>query len=234
MYSNPLLVSLSFYREQKSLVSRQFRDKTKFVFSDECTLGVEAVDGGGKSGSTLITIVVQDVDDIPPVFVAGEVTAVIDEQPETERLVYGVYVEDGDTPKINGEANEVTLIENSNEFLDYYLFRVSYNPERSMVELRNLEPLTFHHLGVAKRELRIKINIKATIDMQERFDTVERIFTLVDWNNHAPNIELVTPDPTNLPIETREGPGFDNASPIATVSATDEDADEGGNNRGYK
>ena len=195
---------------------------------------MEAVDGGGKSGSTLITIVVQDVDDIAPDFVADEVTPVIDEQPETERLVYGVYVEDGDTPAINREANKVTLIENSNEFPDYYLFRVSYNPERSMVELRNLEPLTFHHLGVAKRELRIRMRIEATIDTRELSDTVDCIFTLVDWNNHAPNIELVTPDPSNLPIEMREGPGFDKAFSIATVSATDEDADEGGNNRGYK
>ena len=195
---------------------------------------MEAIDGGGKSGSTLITIVVQDVDDIPPAFVAEEVTADIDEQSKTERLVYGVYVEDGDTPKVNGEANKVTLDENSDESPDYYLFRVSYNPERNMVELRNLESLTFEHLGVAKTELRIRMRIEATIDTRELSDTVDCIFTLVDWNNREPNVELFTPHPNNLPIKMSEGPEFNITSPIATVSATDGDADEGVDNRGYK
>ena len=202
--------------------------------SDECTLVVEAIDGGtpANSGRTLITIVIEDEDDIGPVFENTNVAAEIDEQTLSSRLVYGLYVIDGDTPAENRKGNQVELITNNVDYPDYGLFKVRYDPERNMVEIINAEPLTFVELGNAKTELKIQVLIQATIDGTTESSTANCVFTLVDWNNHAPVVSIVTP--IIRPIPLSEGLGFQRASPIATVSATDVDAEEANPNRGYK
>ena len=63
------------------------------MFSDECTIKIQAVDGGGLTGNTTITIIVQDVDDNEPHFAEPKQRfAEIEERSESNTIIYGIEV----------------------------------------------------------------------------------------------------------------------------------------------
>ena len=63
------------------------------MFSDECTIKIQAVDGGGLSGNNTITIIVQDVDDNEPHFAEPKQRfAEIEESSESNTIIYGIEV----------------------------------------------------------------------------------------------------------------------------------------------
>ena len=197
-----------------------------WFYSDECTVDIEAEDGGGLKGDTTITIVIDDVDDNVPFFQPSEVFDYIEERTEPQTIVYGLTVVDADTVAVNSEINDVRLVTNNPNFPDDESFKVEYEPVRGSVIIRNDVPLLFAELNlVPGDELKIEMEL---LQNGVVVDTAECTFTLIDWNNHAPELAIVNPpSPSDLPIELTEG-GFDSDIPIAVVQATDQDDEEQG------